>query len=408
MRILVISGYCPRDNHSAALSHNAYIEGLIKLGNRIDLLCYSEKNFKVDKQMAIPRIENKYEYDGLSLYEKLALKKERNDSPATNVTESSSVDSKQNNVPSFKSKLVSKVKNSVRSLYGIYNPSIVWFRRAKRFKTNVHYDCVISMSYPQVSHLLANYLRSHKRVIADKWIQLWEDPWAADLGNVDGLKKCVKPEGKLLNEAEDIVYVSPITLIHQQELFPFAKDKMRWCPLAAYYNAEAIDYSGFKENHYGYFGDYTPYIRNLEPFYNVAVKKDISVDVCGSPSNLFPSKNRVAIYPRLPLGELKKHEDKANVVVCLFNLGGGQIPGKIYQLAATNKVILAILDGPEDEQAIIKEYFEKFNRFVFCQNNEQSISEAIDRIEANDLGDVSNEPIDSFSVEKVAKMLLGD
>ena len=56
----------------------------------------------------------------------------------------------------------------------------------------------------------------------------------------------------------------------------------------------------------------------------------------------------------------------------------------------------------------MEDYFEKYNRFVFCQNNEQSISEAIDRIENNDLGGVSNEPIDDFSVEKVAKMLLGD
>ena len=403
MRILVIAGYCPRDNHSAALSHNAYIEGFIKLGHTVDLLCYSEKGFRIDEKMEVPAVRNKYEYDGLSLYEKLAMKK------APVVSEpTGSGNSEGDSRVSFKSKFINSAKKTVRGMYGIYNPSIMWFHRAKHFKSDTNYDCVVSMSYPQVSHLVATYLKKKGRVKAEKWIQLWEDPWAADLGNVGGLNSCLKPENKLLCDAEDIVYVSPITLSHQQGLFPSNKDKMRWCPLAAYYKAESRDYSGLNENQYGYFGDYLPYIRNLEPFYNAAVDKNLNVDICGTPSDLFPNKNSVKIFPRLPLDELKKHEDKTNVVVCLFNLGGGQIPGKIYQLAATNKTILAILDGPEDEQKIIRDFFEKYNRFVFCQNNEQSISEAVDRIENNDLGGISNEPIDDFSVEKVAKMLLGD
>lgn len=403
MKILVIAGYCPRDNHSAALSHNAYVDGFVKLGHKVDLICYSEKGFQIDEEMTIPVIENKYEYDGLSLYEKLSMKNRPIVSDSTENEHNEGED-----CVSLKSRIINFTKKTIRGMYGIYNPSIVWFQRSKHFKTDINYDCVVSMSYPQVSHLVANYLKKKRRVQAKKWIQLWEDPWSMDLGNADGMKKCLKPENKLLNEAEDIVYVSPITLIHQQELFPNNKNKMRWCPLASYYTAEEKDYTGYTENYYGYFGDYSPNIRNLKPFYNVAVERNLNVDICGSPSDLFPSKNNVKIYPRLPLGELKQHEDKANIVICLFNLGGGQIPGKIYQLAATNKTILAILDGPEDEQKIIRDYFEKFNRFVFCQNNEKSISEAIDRIENNDLGGVSNKPIDDFSVEKVAKMLLGD
>lgn len=403
MRVLVIAGYCPRDNHSAALSHNAYIEGFIKLGHKVDLLCYSEKGFRIDEKMVIPAIDNKYEYDGLSLYEKLANK---NQPVASDFTEKE--DNEGNDSVSFKSRIINIIKKPIRGMYGVYNPSIMWFHRTKHFKTNTHYDCVVSMSYPQVSHLLANYLKKKHKVTANKWIQLWEDPWSMDLGNADGMEKCLKPENKLLCEAQDIVYVSPITLLHQQELFPQNKDKMRWCPLASYYKAEEKDYSGYIENYYGYFGDYSPGTRNLEPFYHVVIKRNLNLDICGSPSDLFPSKNNVSIYPRLPLDELKKHEDKANIVICLFNLGGGQIPGKIYQLAATNKTILAILDGPEDEQKIIRDFFEKYNRFVFCQNNEQSISEAIDRIENNDLSGVSNKPIDDFSVEKVAKILLGD
>ena len=401
MNILVISGYSPDFNSSANLSHNAFIEGFIKLGYDVDILCH---DFIGKSSEDIPKFKNVYTYDGISLYEKLAPQRTTDSSASA----SSAQDNNSTSKVGLKHRILGKAKKAVRSMYGVYNPSIVWYYRTKKFQSNTRYDYVVSMGYPHVSHKVAAYLIKHKKVIATKWIQLWEDPWYYSLELRGENQKVKKAEYKLLDAGQEIVYVSPITLKNQQRIFDRDKDKMRWCPLAAYYQSETKDYSNLNINQYGYFGDYLPYIRNLEPFYNVAVKCNLNVDICGSPSDLFPSKNNVKIYPRLPLGELKKHEDKANVVICLFNLGGGQIPGKIYQLAATNKTILAILDGPEDEQKIIRDYFEKFNRFVFCQNNEQSISEAIDKIETGDLGDISNEPIDAFSVEKVAKMLLGD
>lgn len=401
MNILVISGYSPDFNSSANLSHNAFIEGFIKLGYEVDILCH---NFMDENSEGVPKFKNVYTYDGISLYEKLAPQRTTDSSTSA----SSAQDNKTTPRVSIKQRILGKAKKAVRSMYGVYNPSIVWYYRTKKFRANTKYDYVVSMGYPHVSHKVAAYLIKHKKVIATKWIQLWEDPWYYSLELRGKNQKVKRAEYKLLDAGQEIVYVSPITLKNQQRIFERDKDKMRWCALAAYYQSETIDYSNVNVNQYGYFGDYLPYIRDLEPFYKVAVKKNLSVDICGSPSDLFPSKNNVKIYPRLPLGELEEHEDKANIVICLFNLGGGQIPGKIYQLAATNKTVLAILDGPEDEQKIIRDYFEKYNRFVFCQNNEQSISEAIDRIENNDLGGISNEPIDDFSVDKIAKMLLGE
>ncbi len=403
MNILVISGCCLYQNTSANLCHRAYIEGFVKLGHTVDLLTFSESDINIDDSIVLPNIRNHFKYDGVSLYEKLAAR-QRNQSNIQPIENTEKTEAKL----SLKSKIINKSKMLVRSLYGIYNPTINWYYRAKKFCSDVSYDIVISLSYPQVSHLLAKKLIETKRVLTKRWIQVWEDPWSIDLNNSDSYKKCLSAESKLLDSADEVVYVTPITLKRQQELFSKNKNKMKWYPLPSYYIDGIPQCGKLIGNYYGYFGDYSPNIRNLRPFYNVAVEKNLNVDICGSPSDLFPSKDNVKIYPRLPLGELKKHEDKTNVVICLFNLGGGQIPGKIYQLAATNKTIIAILDGPEDEQKIIRDYFEKFNRFVFCQNNEQSISEAIERIENNDLGCISNEPIDNFSVEKVAKMLLGD
>lgn len=62
-------------------------------------------------------------------------------------------------------------------------------------------------------------------------------------------------------------------------------------------------------------------------------------------------------------------------MVVILNLRGGQIPGKLYHLAATNKPILVIMDG--DYKQIIREYLNGFDRYILCDNTEESISNAI-------------------------------
>lgn len=409
MNILVITGCCLQENNSASLSHAAYINGMIKLGNDVDLLCASHEGVAVDDSIDMPKVTDLFEFDGTSLYEKIAGSRNRGRSEATASDLKGPVDSvkaENSNKTSLSRKMISGVKKTLRGMYGIYNPSIVWFYRAKKFRPKKNYDVVVSMAYPPVSHKLAGYMIKNKIICPKKWIQLWEDPWAEDLGNKDDYNKSKRAEGKLLDEAWDIVYVSPLTMINQQRIFPNNKSKMRWVPLSVYYDNNSVKYSQ-SENRYGYFGAYNPDVRNLQPFYEAAKNTGISVDICGSPFGLFESTDKISISPRLPVQELKHHEDNVNVIICLFNLGGGQIPGKIYQYAASNKIVLAILDGSEEEKRLIKEYYSKYNRFIFCENTVESITKAISDIESGSFGDVKNEAIDDFMSEKVAKQLLG-
>ena len=403
MNILVVVGCCLLENSSANLCHRSYINGMIDLGNDVDLLCYSQENIKIDKGLKLPAINNIYEYNGVSLYEKLARKS--NMGKNISVTTESKLENKAKK-QGLKCKVINKLKRIIRSSYGIYNPSIVWYRRAKKFKSDKHYDLLVSLSYPQVSHYLASYLVNKNRVKCDRWIQVWEDPWTCDLYNKDNKKKCYKAEKKLLQKGREIVYVSPITLKKQQEFFSDNSEKMRWLPIPFYYKNNEVEYKN-AENHYGYFGDYFSTVRNIIPFYKVAVEKHIKVNICGSPYGLLKNENNVNVYPRLPLNELKIFEDDTNVIVCLFNLGGGQIPGKIYQYTATNKIILGILDGPKDEQKVIRDYFDQFNRIIFCENTEKSISEAIKKIENGDFGNIKNESLRDFSSKNIVKKLIG-
>ena len=181
---------------------------------------------------------------------------------------------------------------------------------------------------------------------------------------------------------------------------------MYWLPLPAYYKREESDCSAEDSIVFGYFGDYYPYSRNLKPFYDAVVKTGLETYFCGNPSDLFSETKNVKILPRISVSELKNYEERVNVLVFVCNLGGGQVPGKIYQYSATNKKILFILDGSEEEQTVLYNYFSSFNRYYFCKNTVKDISDAIERIIANNDDNIKNIPVDYFEPKNIAKELL--
>ena len=265
---------------------------------------------------------------------------------------------------------------------------------------------MLSISTPTASHLLAYRLLKSGHVAAKHWIQIWEDPWASDAYGFNGKDKVFREEKRLLALAEKVCYVSPLTLRNQQRLFPESAEKMFWQPLPYYYKDTAVEQPRFDRNVYGYFGAYYPAARDLQPFYEAAKKTGVEVNICGDPANLFEATAQIHIHPRLPLNELKPIEDSTNVLIFLCNRKGGQIPGKIYQYSATDKTILFIMDGTEEEQRVLREYFGQFNRYVFCQNRVSDIAEAIRRIESGELGDVRNVPLDDFDPVRTVTNIL--
>ena len=103
---------------------------------------------------------------------------------------------------------------------------------------------------------------------------------------------------------------------------------------------------------------------------------------------------------------MKPLEDATDVLVFLCNRTGGQIPGKIYQYSATNKIILFILDGTDEEKRILKNYFAQFNRYVFCENTVEDISRAIGLIKRKDFDGVCNVSLDCFKAKMIVQNIL--
>lgn len=389
MKILVIIGDCIRINTSANLCHLAYIRGLVDSGHDVTLLSADGRDHVLDPDLSIPKEVEQHTYYGVSLYEKLSLKKRA-------VTKQTSVPYISEPTKTGRVSIRRKIKKALLSLYGVHGIYATFVRKAQRFRSEVDFDYVLSVSTPVTSHLLAHDLLKKGHIKARHWIQIWEDPWHNDVYGFNGTEKIRKEEQRLLSFAEKICYVSPLTLKDQQRKYPGSAHKMFWQPLPFYYRSENIDTDAFAKARYGYFGDYYPAARDLAPFYEAAVETGIEVNICGNPSELFSSEANVHIHPRLPLDKLKPIEDSTNVLIFLCNRMGGQIPGKIYQYSATNKTILFIMDGTEEEQQVLREYFGRFERYVFCQNNKEDIIRAIRLIESGELGSVCNRPLDDF------------
>lgn len=406
MKVLVINGDCVTRNSSANLCHMAYIRGLVNLGYEVTLLSADPKEYDVDKSMIIPSSVKCIYYYGTTIYEKMSISKSK--SKEDNASLARADYSTNESKLSIKSKLVNSAKNFVLSSYGIHGIYSKFVKKAQKFKSDTEYDIVLSLSTPVTSHLLTHNLLEAGHIKTKKWIQVWEDPWYVDVYGFNEKEKIYKEEKRLLSYAQRVCYVSPLTLKNQKEIFPESAHKMYWAPLPFYYKNDEQGSTVNKYNNYGYFGDYAPVSRDLAPFYAAAKNIGVNVNICGNPSNLFAQTDKITIYPRLQLNELKPIEDKTNVLVFLCNRKGGQIPGKIYQYSATYKTILFILDGTDEEKKVLKSYFEQFNRYIFCENTVEDIERAIKLIENNDFSNVKNEPIDEFNPAKtIMKVLEG-
>ena len=400
MKVLVIVGECIQVNASSNLCNLAYLRGLVDAGYDVTLLSADGRGYAVDPAMVIPKEVKCYSYRGMTLYERVSRWKKQ-----TNFA--ISVGPRDKNPTAGKTSLRSRIKKRVFALYGVHGIYRKFAVKASRFRSDEEYELVMSLSTPASSHLLAHWLISSGHIKARHWVQIWEDPWYGDRDGSFQTEAVLQEEKRLLSLAERICYVTPITLSYQQKRFPESAGKMFWAPLPAYYtNTDDGDRFPREDRSFGYFGEYRLPVRNLKPFYLAARAAQVEVSICGNTNLHLEPTELIRIYPRLNLNELRPIEAETDVLVFLCNCQGGQIPGKIYQYAATRKTVLFILDGTEEEKRILKTYFEQFRRFVFCDNTQEDIERAIRRIQRHELDDVSNEPLSQFSPERIARQIV--
>lgn len=262
------------------------------------------------------------------------------------------------------------------------------------------YDIVISSSDPKSSHIAVKRLIK-QGLQYDRWIEYWGDPLTIDITRLDIWPAFVlkRIEKKLLTGADKIVYVSPFTLKEQQKLFPQFSQKMMFLPVA-YMDEEIYEKAENKRFVIGYYGNYENRVRNIIPFYDACVELGnlIDVSIYGDTNIKLKSTDYIKIYPR---GVVDEHKAKADLLICLLNSTGTQIPGKLYHLAGTNKKVLVIVDGEYSSE--MEEYLDGFNRFYICENNKGKIISMIKKILKDDKEFL---PVDRLRYDYIAGELI--
>ena len=236
------------------------------------------------------------------------------------------------------------------------------------------YDVVISTSDPKTSHVFTARLLRHVRY--GRWIQHWGDPLLGDITRnfwwPQWYIKCY--ERSIIRKADKIVYVTPFTCDTQRKEYPKMAHKIAFIPLPAdMHGTETVEQDGLLR--IAYLGDYNPAFRNLRPLYNACSKMDsISLTIAGH-GPAYRSLPNIKVLPRIPQDQALEIENDSDVIFCVCNKRGTQIPGKILYKASSDKHILVAVEKESHDEMC--KYLESYNRFVVCDNTSASISEAL-------------------------------
>lgn len=414
MHVLYVVGSNLTKNTSANMSHNAYVQGLLENGCDVDILMAEDSWGQKDSRLPVWNQARYYCYPSTAMQDKIRIwvrgmmpvqaeeKRTNADAPNMSVLNMSTDSASRE---SAKARLRAEMKHLYYKCFPndpLYPSNRVWLQKASRFQNAYEYDLVVSNSSPAASHKLVQLLLQSGRLFCKRWVQIWEDPWYADLyGGRD--EAVFQEEHALLCAAAEVYYVSPLTLEYQKELFPDCREKMKHIPLPY------LEYSEDKRTaqmSFGYFGDYYSHTRNLLPFYQALRESGCSGNIYGDSDLKLDSSDRITVSSRVTLDVLSEVQAKTGVLVHLCNLRGGQIPGKIYHYSATNKPILFILDGTDAEQTLIRSYFEQFNRYYFCENKANTILTTMKQICEDRSKFVQYAPVEAFSPKAVVGQLL--
>ena len=400
MRVLYVTGSCLTKNTSANMSHNGYVQGLLENGAQVDIIMAKDSWGEPDPVFLNWDQAHYYIYGSESLKDRLRKKARSQFTNHDSLNANELVKGKTNDRNISVRSILKKLFYLLFPSDPLYPLEEKWLKNARHFKNNEEYDIVISNSSPAAGHKLVSVLRNKNRVKYDKWVQIWEDPWFYDLygGHTQAQKE---EEHELLKQADLIYYVSPLTLMYQKRYFPDCSNKMCFIPLPAF-DFVKEDPSVYKEDTFGYFGDYFSQTRDLLPFYKAAKKAEIKTYIIGDSDLDLSSGEKIKVMSRMTLKELAVYQNKTKVLVHLCNLKGGQIPGKIYHYSITAHPILFILDGNKEEKEEIFRFFSKYDRYVFCENEEDSIEEAIKEV----LNHKEERPVEDFYPKNIVKELI--
>lgn len=360
MNILLVTMDSLENNTSANIRNMGLVRGLKKNGHQISTL-----SLQPDK--------NSYSYDE-SIGSLSGILNERYFFPADGLYQK--MRAKKTGLSGSKTTLKQGIRNIANQCF-VYDVQKVNVKNAGKLKLDIsRFDIIISSSDPKSAHLIVEALYKKYKKNGSLWIQYWGDPMLNDITTkASHIKRFLikKEEKRILNLADFIVYTSPFTLRAQQNHYQRHQDKMMFCiqsapPISQHKKPVNIPPV------LGYFGNYDSNVRNLNPLCEAVKILNVTLVVAGS-GDLNTQAENILIHPKLSYKESVELEKQSDILVCICNRHGTQIPGKIYYTAAHQKPIIVITDGEFEDKLIL--FFRQFNRYILCTNQVHEIEAAI-------------------------------
>ena len=247
---------------------------------------------------------------------------------------------------------------------------------------------------------------------AIRYIQYWSDPLALSgiLPEQVGIKRLPFKwlENFCYSKATEVVYGTKTLMDFQATLFQKHQNKMRYVDWGYIPKGEKPNKKATEQKlNVVYSGNYYSSIRNILPLYNAMDKLDydICLNVYGLSDLTLKNTKNVYIHERISAEKIQEIEWNADILVALMNTNCIQIPGKTFYNIDINQHILVILDGKYKEQ--LREYLETFHRFAFCENNEESIKQAILALSKTDYS-IDWDSIEKLSPKNIALELISE
>lgn len=364
-KILYITSFYEQKSNSAAIRNNAWVNGLIELGNDVTVLTVEwpaqfKSRYLVSNNKAEVKRTYLKELNFLKSTTKLVNKKTSN--------------------------FINKIRPIIRDV--VFFPDICkgWVKKFE-MPLDKDFDIIISSSDFKSSHLIGEKIK--EKYPLKKWIQIWGDPWADDINLRNFIKfRARNRERYLLSKANLIVYISPLTKDVMVSRYPKIKDKTIFIPRGYY--KDIIKTNKIDKNiNILYTGGISGYSgRNIYPLLNSIERyndgKRIQIKVHLYSTLTFDMKMELDKYKCVRYCDSVDYEDILDLYshydILLFlsnDQGSTQIPGKLFDYLGTQLPILCLLANDDNP---LKDYLKKFNKCIILNNNENVITEQLSNI----------------------------
>ncbi len=389
MNILYVTNFYSYRDSSAAVRNNALVKGLLELGHNVDV---QTVRFPEDKTSPDLSFGNIFYTDvfNWSTRQSIGAKVASN-------------------------KLLSFLRDIYVSLrkYGEFPDKFHgWIKKINLNQISLsEYDLMISSSDGKTSHFVAERIK--RQMPGIKWIQIWGDPWYDDL-NYSGISKLrIKvAEKKILQKADEIIYISEPTTELLQKRYPVLSTKIHFVPRSYMYEY-SYEVCDNEEMHIIYTGTIRSfYGRNISSLtdviatYNETSKKKIYLDIYGSVDDDIIkslSTDYVVFHEGVDVKQLGDIYRGANALLYVSNKAGStQIPGKLYDYLGTSSLVLCLMNDVNDR---IAEYIKTLGeKCIMIQNDVEHITESLPELVARMSKDY--QPIKGFSPIEIAKKII--